>query len=297
MLSMDALTRSDIPHLKLLHRGKVRDVYDVGADRLLIVATDRLSAFDVVLPDPIPGKGAILTQLSDFWFAKTRHIIANHLLEQDASSLFDDPAQRLLYGARSVLAKKLRPVPIEAVVRGYLAGSAWQEYQASGTACGMRLPQGLRQSERLPEPLFTPSTKAAAGAHDQNISLAECVALIGETLTEEICEAALRIYRLARDYALGKGILVADTKLEFGLDAQNRLWVMDEMLTPDSSRFWSADEYRPGSSPPSFDKQIVRDWLNASGWNKQAPGPKLPQDVISETRQRYLAIRDRLMGS
>ena len=281
------LLRSDLPGLELLHRGKVRDVYALPGQRLLIVASDRLSAFDVVLPDPIPGKGEMLTQISNFWFARTAHLVPNHLTGVAVDAVLPADADPALYARRAIVARRLRPVPVEAIARGYLIGSGWKDYQASGQVSGIRLPAGLRQAERLPEPIFTPSTKAAAGAHDENIGFDALVAAVGGDLAERVRAATLSIYRHAAEYAAARGILIADTKLEFGLDADGTLRVMDEMLTPDSSRFWPADQYRPGGSPPSYDKQFVRDYLETLDWNKQAPGPRLPTHVIEGTAARY----------
>ena len=281
------LLRSDLPGLELLHRGKVRDVYALPGQRLLIVASDRLSAFDVVLPDPIPGKGEMLTQISNFWFARTAHLVPNHLTGVAVDAVLPADADPALYARRAIVARRLRPVPVEAIARGYLIGSGWKDYQASGQVSGIRLPAGLRQAERLPEPIFTPSTKAAAGAHDENIGFDALVAAVGADLAERVRAATLSIYRHAAEYAAARGILIADTKLEFGLDADGTLRVMDEMLTPDSSRFWPADQYRPGGSPPSYDKQFVRDYLETLDWNKQAPGPRLPTHVIEGTAARY----------
>ncbi len=288
------LHTSDLPGLTLLHRGKVRDVYALDAARLLMVATDRLSAFDVVLPDAIPGKGEVLTQLSNFWFAKTAHLIPNHLLDMDVTSVLPTGVDVDLYRLRSVVARRLKPLPVEAVARGYLIGSGWKDYRTSGSICGIALPAGLRQAERLPEPIFTPSSKAAVGEHDENIGFDRVVALIGGELAEQVREATLSIYRFAADFAAQRGILIADTKLEFGLDEDGSLRVMDEMLTPDSSRFWPADQYQVGTSPPSYDKQFVRDWLETQDWNKTAPGPRLPEAVIAGTHQRYAEALQRL---
>ena len=281
------LLRSDLPGLELLHRGKVRDVYALPGQRLLIVASDRLSAFDVVLPDPIPGKGEMLTQISNFWFARTAHLVPNHLTGVAVDAVLPADADPALYARRAIVARRLRPVPVEAIARGYLIGSGWKDYQASGQVSGIRLPAGLRQAERLPEPIFTPSTKAAAGAHDENIGFDALVAAVGADLAERVRAATLSIYRHAAEYAAARGILIADTKLEFGLDADGTLRVMDEMLTPDSSRFWPADQYRPGGGPPSYDKQFVRDYLETLDWNKHAPGPHLPTHVIEGTAARY----------
>jgi len=288
------LHQSALPGLDLIHRGKVRDVYALSPRELLIVATDRLSAFDVVLPDPIPGKGEMLCQISNFWFGKTAHLMPNHLLDTPLISVLPPGTEVKLYSRRSVVTKRLKPVPIEAIARGYLIGSGWKDYQASGKLCGIALPAGLRQAEKLAEPIFTPSTKAAVGTHDENIGFDQVVATVGADLAEQVRDATLKIYRFAADYAAARGILVADTKLEFGTDENGRLFVMDEMLTPDSSRFWPADQYKVGSSPPSFDKQFVRDYLETLDWNKTAPGPRLPQSVIEGTAAKYAEALRRL---
>ncbi len=290
------LHTSDLPGLELLHRGKVRDVYALDDARLLMVATDRLSAFDVVLPDPIPGKGEVLTRMSNFWFARTAQLMPNHLLDATPESVLPAGVDVALYRDRSVVARRLRAFPVEAVVRGYLIGSGWKDYLATGAVCGITLPAGLRQAERLPEPIFTPSSKAAVGDHDENIGFDRVVELIGGELAEQVREATLAIYRFAAAYAEARGILIADTKLEFGVDHDGTLRVMDEMLTPDSSRFWPADEYRVGISPPSYDKQFVRDYLETLDWNKTAPGPSLPDAVIRGTLQRYAEALERLTG-
>ncbi|MDR2011972.1 MAG: phosphoribosylaminoimidazolesuccinocarboxamide synthase [Rhodanobacter sp.] len=290
------LSQSYLPGLELIHRGKVRDVYALNADELLIVASDRLSAFDVVLPDPIPGKGEMLCQMSNVWFGKTAHLVPNHLTGRPVAQVLPPGTDAALYVKRSVVAKRLKPVPVEAIARGYLIGSGWKDYQATGSLCGITLPAGLRQAEKLPQPIFTPSTKAAAGAHDQNISLDQVVAAIGAELAEQVREATLKIYAFAARYAAERGILIADTKFEFGTDANGKLYVMDEMLTPDSSRFWPADQYRAGISPPSYDKQFVRDYLETLDWNKTAPGPRLPATVIAETAAKYAEALQRLAG-
>jgi len=290
------LHQSNLPELNLIHRGKVRDVYALSERELLIVATDRLSAFDVVLPDPIPGKGEMLCQISNFWFDKTAHLMPNHLTGQAVAGVLPAGVDAALYARRSVVAKRLKAVPVEAIARGYLIGSGWKDYQASGALCGIRLPPGLRQAERLPQPIFTPSTKAAAGAHDENIGFDQVVALIGADLAERVRAATLDIYTFAAAYAAERGIIIADTKFEFGTDVDGRLYVMDEMLTPDSSRFWPADQYRTGISPPSYDKQFVRDYLETLDWNKQAPGPQLPASVIDGTAAKYAEALKRLAG-
>ena len=282
-----ALLQSELPGLELLHRGKVRDVYALPGERLLIVATDRLSAFDVVLPDPIPGKGEMLTQISNFWFGKTAHLVPNHLTGTPVAEVLPAGVDPALYAKRAVVVKRLQPVPIEAIARGYLAGSGWKDYQASGALCGITLPAGLAQAQQLPEPIFTPSTKAPKGTHDENIGYDAMVAEVGADLAAKVRDATLALYKFAAVYAAERGILISDTKFEFGTDAAGKLYVMDEMLTPDSSRFWPADEYRTGISPPSYDKQFVRDYLETLDWNKRAPGPKLPRDVIDRTRAKY----------
>ena len=300
------LLESDLPGLALRHRGKVRDVFDLppGPDgsghgagpRLLIVATDRLSAFDVVLPDPIPGKGEMLCQISNFWFERTEHLVPNHLTGIDVASVLPSGVDARLYAKRAVVTKKLKPVPVEAIARGYLIGSGWKDYQRTGRVSGITLPDGLRQAEQLPQPIFTPSTKAAVGDHDENIDFDTMVRAIGAELAEQVRDATLRLYAFARDYAAQRGIILADTKFEFGTDADGRLYVMDEMLTPDSSRYWPADEYQVGTSPPSFDKQFVRDYLETLDWNKTAPGPHLPAGVIERTRAKYAEALQRLAG-
>ena len=290
------LVRSDLPGLDLIHRGKVRDVYALPGERLLIVATDRLSAFDVVLPDPIPGKGEMLCQISNFWFAETARLMPNHLTGAAVAEVLPAGTDLALYRRRAVVAKRLKPVPVEAIARGYLIGSGWKDYQATGRVSGIRLPAGLRQAEQLPEPIFTPSTKAALGSHDENIGFDRMVAEVGAELAEQVRAATLAIYRHAAAYAAARGILIADTKFEFGTDAAGRLHVMDEMLTPDSSRFWPADTWRVGSSPPSYDKQFVRDYLERIGWNKQPPGPSLPREVIDGTAAKYAEALQKLAG-
>ena len=288
------LHSSHLPGLVLLHQGKVRDVFDLPGQRLLMVASDRLSAFDVVLPDPIPAKGEMLCQISNFWFDKTAHLIPNHLTHEPVAAVLPSGVDPALYTQRSVVVKKLRPVPVEAIARGYLIGSGWKDYQRSGQVCGIALPAGLRQAEQLPAPIFTPSTKAAAGDHDENVSFDAVVSLIGSDLAEKVRDATLMVYRFAAAHAAQRGILIADTKLEFGLDEAGALHVMDEMLTPDSSRFWPADSYAVGSSPPSYDKQFVRDYLETLSWNKTAPGPHVPAAIIAATRAKYAEALSRL---
>ncbi|HET6619841.1 MAG TPA: phosphoribosylaminoimidazolesuccinocarboxamide synthase [Dongiaceae bacterium] len=281
------LLQADLPGLDLLYRGKVRDVFALPGNRLLIVATDRLSAFDVVLPDPIPGKGEMLTQMSSFWFGKTAHIMQNHLLWTPPADVLPRGTNPALHAKRAVVARQLKPLPVEAIARGYLIGSGWKDYQATGALCGIRLSGGLRQAEQLPQPIFTPSTKAAAGDHDENVTFDAVVAKIGGDLAEQVRAATLAIYKWAAAHAAERGILIADTKLEFGTDDDGRLYVMDEMLTPDSSRFWPADLYRVGVSPPSYDKQFVRDYLETLDWNKKAPGPHIPPEIIAGTAAKY----------
>ena len=290
------MQQSDIKSLPFLHRGKVRDIYAVGDDKLLVVQTDRLSAFDVILPNPIPGKGEVLTEMSNFWLNKLQHVIPNHLTGIDPESVVGTDADRAQVRGRAFVAKKLKPLPIEAIVRGYLVGSGWKDYQKTGKVCGIALPAGLREAEKLPQPLFTPSTKAAVGEHDENISFAQAVELLGEARAKEVRDATLALYVEAADYAATRGIIIADTKFEFGVDGAGKLYLIDEALTPDSSRFWPADQYRVGSNPPSFDKQFVRDWLEASGWNKRAPAPEIPADVLRKTADKYREVLVRLTG-
>ena len=291
----DALFETSIRSLPLLHKGKVRDIYAVDAQRMLIVTTDRLSAFDVVMPTPIPGKGKVLTAVSNFWFDRLKAILPNHLTG-DAPETVVAPAERDQVAGRAVVVKRLQALPVEAIVRGYLVGSGWADYQRTGQVCGIALPSGLQQAERLPRPLFTPSTKAAVGEHDENIDFAQCEALLGKEMAAQVRDAAIALYSAAAEYALTRGIIIADTKFEFGLDAAGRLTLIDEALTPDSSRFWPVDEYSVGSNPPSFDKQYVRDWLTESGWNKQPPGPELPAEVVQKTAQKYAEAVRRLLG-
>jgi phosphoribosylaminoimidazole-succinocarboxamide synthase len=280
--------------LELLHRGKVRDVYALDAQRMLIVTSDRLSAFDVVLPDPIPDKGRVLTEISNFWFARTRHIVQNHLTGLAVADFVRDPDERAMLLHRAIVVRRLRALPVEAVVRGYVIGSGWKEYQAAGGICGIALPKGLRQADRLPEPIFTPATKAAVGEHDENVSFETIAATIGADLAAKVRSTALAIYAFAAEHARTRGIIIADTKFEFGVDDAGELVLIDEVLTPDSSRFWPADRYAPGQSPPSFDKQYVRDYLETLTWNKKAPGPKLPTEVIEKTAANYREALARL---
>jgi phosphoribosylaminoimidazole-succinocarboxamide synthase len=290
------LPQSNLPGLELIHRGKVRDVYALDEQRLLMVATDRLSAFDVVLPSPIPGKGEMLTQISNFWFGKTAHLIPNHLLDVPLAEVLPPGTNLALYAKRAVVTRRLKPVPVEAIARGYLIGSGWKDYQKTGAVCGIALPAGLKQAQQLPEPIFTPSTKAAVGDHDENVSFDVMVGKVGRELAEKVRDATLAIYRWAATYAAERGIILADTKFEFGTDADGKLYVMDEMLTPDSTRYWPADSYQVGISPPSYDKQFVRDWLEAQGWNKTPPGPVIPDEVIARTAAKYAEALQRLAG-
>ncbi len=289
------LYESTIRSLPLLGRGKVRDIYALGDDRLLIVTSDRLSAFDVVLPDPIPRKGQVLTELANFWFDRLADVIPNQLTGIDPASVVA-PTERDQVQGRALVVKRLKPLPIEAVVRGYIIGGGWKDYLATGAICGIRLQPGLQQAAKLPEPIFTPSTKAELGTHDENIDFAACERLVGAELAAKVRDTAIRLYTEARDYAAGRGILIADTKFEFGLDATGTLHLIDEALTPDSSRFWPADSYRVGISPPSFDKQFVRDYLETLDWKKQPPGPHLPADVIAKTTAKYVEAFERLTG-
>lgn len=282
-----ALYESRLSELTLISQGKVRDIYAVDDEHLLIVTTDRMSAFDVVLPDPIPGKGEVLTKMSNFWFARTADIVPNHLADRPLDTIVTDPAERGQIASRATVARRLEPLPIEAVVRGYLIGSGWKDYRASGAVCGIELPSGLEQAEQLPEPIFTPATKAEVGEHDENISFADVENLIGGAMARRVRDLALRIYSEGASYAARRGIIVADTKFEFGLDRDGGLYLIDEVLTPDSSRFWPAEQYRTGISPPSFDKQFLRDYLETLGWDKKAPGPTLPPEIATQTAEKY----------
>jgi phosphoribosylaminoimidazole-succinocarboxamide synthase len=294
-MTPEAIQETRLRSLPLLHRGKVRDLYAVDDERLLVVQTDRLSAFDVILPTPVPGKGRILTAVSNFWFAKLAHIIPNHLTGIDPESVVA-PEERPQVAGRAFVVRRLKPLPIEAIVRGYVAGSGWKDYRSTGAICGIELPPGLQEASRLPEPIFTPSTKAPKGTHDENITFAEAERLLGVARAAEVRDAAIRLYREAADYAATRGIIIADTKFEFGTDAAGKLYLIDEALTPDSSRFWPKDQYRVGISPPSFDKQFVRDWLEAQRWNKQPPAPALPADVLAKTAAKYEEAARMLMG-
>ncbi len=280
----------------LIHQGKVRDSFAIDDKHMLIVASDRLSAFDVVLPDPIPGKGEILTRISNFWFKRTAAIIPNHLSGIEVADVIDDPELVEMLRDRAVVVKRLKPIPLEAIVRGYLIGSGWKDYLESGSICNIALPQGLRQADRLPEVIFTPSNKAAAGQHDVNIDFEETARLIGSPLAEQVRDISIKIYQHAVEHAAARGIVIADTKFEFGLDEDGQLRLMDEVLTPDSSRFWPEESYRPGASPPSYDKQYVRDYLETLDWDKKPPGPKLPANVIEATAAKYREAFERLTG-
>lgn len=290
------LLETSIQSLKRIHQGKVRDIYDIDANTMLLVSTDRLSAFDVILPTGIANKGAMLTQMANFWFEKLKDVVPNHLTGIDPNTVVTDPAEQAQLGSRAVVVKKLKALPIEAIVRGYLVGSGWKEYKAKGTVCGISLPAGLQEASKLPTPLFTPSSKAAAGEHDENITLQQTADLIGADMAAQVAKVAIALYSKAAEYALTRGIIIADTKFEFGLDAHGVLHVMDEVLTPDSSRFWPADSYAIGSNPPSYDKQFVRDWLETTGWNKVAPGPALPAEVAQKTSEKYMEAFERLTG-
>ena len=279
---------TELKNLELVAKGKVRDIYAVDSDHLLIVTTDRMSAFDVVLPNPIPGKGEVLTQLSEFWFEKTQSIVSNHMTDDlELVDLLDNPDQLDYFSKRSMIVKRLNPLPIEAVVRGYLIGSGWKDYQATGSVCGIQLEEGLQMAQKLPEPIYTPATKAEVGEHDENISYEKTVDLIGEELANRVRQIAIDIYNFGVNHAREKGIIIADTKFEFGLDGDGELYLIDEVLTPDSSRFWAIENYELGSSPPSFDKQYLRDYLETLDWDKTAPGPDLPQEVIDNTASKY----------
>ena len=279
---------TELKNLELVAKGKVRDIYAVDSDHLLIVTTDRMSAFDVVLPNPIPGKGEVLTQLSEFWFEKTQSIVSNHMTDDlELVDLLDSPDQLDYFSKRSMIVKRLNPLPIEAVVRGYLIGSGWKDYQATGSVCGIELEEGLQMAQKLPEPIYTPATKAEVGEHDENISYEKTIDLIGEELANRVRQIAIDIYNFGVNHAREKGIIIADTKFEFGLDSDGELYLIDEVLTPDSSRFWAIENYELGSSPPSFDKQYLRDYLETLDWDKTAPGPELPQEVIDNTASKY----------
>ncbi len=292
-----SLYESDLKSLPLVYRGKVRDIYGAGDDKLLIVTTDRLSAFDVIMPEPIPGKGAVLTAVSNFWFARTRNVVPNHLVDLSLEQVLPDPAERAQVEGRAIVVRKLKALSVEAIVRGYLIGSGWKDYQKTGAVCGIQLPAGLRMADRLPEPIYTPSTKAELGTHDENIAFDTTVKLLGRDIAGQVRDVSIAIYKEAAVYALERGIIIADTKFEFGLDEASKLVLIDEALTPDSSRFWPVDEYQPGVSPPSFDKQFVRDYLETLDWDKTPPGPTLPAEVTEKTAAKYREAQRRLTGS
>jgi phosphoribosylaminoimidazole-succinocarboxamide synthase len=294
MNSPESVYETALSSLPLRARGKVRDIYDIDAERMLIVTTDRISAFDCILPDPIPGKGRVLTAVSNFWFGKLGHVVPNHLAGLSLADVLKDPAERAQVQGRAIVVKKLKALPVEAVVRGYLIGSGWKDYQATGAVCGIPLPAGLRQAEKLPEAIFTPSTKAELGRHDENISFDSAAGTLGRELAEQVRDVSLELYTEAAAYALERGIIIADTKFEFGLDEAGTLYLIDEVLTPDSSRFWPVDQYRVGISPPSFDKQFVRDYLESLDWNKQPPAPHLPAEVMARTAEKYREAEERL---
>ena len=296
MTNADVLFESSIPELPLIGRGKVRDIYSVDDNHLLLVTTDRLSAYDVVMPDPVPGKGEVLTRLSLFWFRMMSDIIENQLTDLDVADVVRDAGLQEQLRKRALVVKRLKPLPIEAVVRGYLIGSGWKDYQETGKVCGIDLPDGLQQAEKLPQTLFTPAYKAEAGQHDENISFDKVTELVGEKLATRVRDIAIRIYERASAYAMKRGIIIADTKFEFGTDEQGRLYIIDEMLTPDSSRFWPVDGYAVGISPPSFDKQFVRDYLETLDWDKTPPGPDLPADILEKTAAKYREALTRLTG-
>ncbi|MBT8107303.1 MAG: phosphoribosylaminoimidazolesuccinocarboxamide synthase [Gammaproteobacteria bacterium] len=297
MITSDALFESAVPDLPLIGRGKVRDIYSVDDQHLLLVTTDRLSAYDVVMPDPVPGKGEVLTQISLFWFRMMADIIDNQLTDLSVADIVKDTEIQEQLQTRALVVKRLKPLPVEAVVRGYLIGSGWSDYQATGQVCGIDLPSGLRQAEKLPETLFTPAYKAEAGEHDENISFDKVVELVGEKMAERVRNISIRIYERAAAYALQRGIIIADTKFEFGTDEQGRLYLIDEVLTPDSSRFWPVDAYQVGISPPSFDKQFVRDYLETLDWDKTAPGPDLPAAILEKSAEKYREAYKRLTAA
>ena len=297
MNTTNALYESSLPHLKLLARGKVRDMYEIDDQHLLIVTSDRMSAFDVILPDPIPGKGQVLTRVSNFWFHRMRHIIDNHLSDDlTLADVIPDSQLRQQVEGRAIIVKRLKPLPVEAIVRGYLIGSGWKDYQATGKVCGIELPEGLQQAQQLPEAIYTPSSKAEVGVHDENISYAETVKLMGADIAAQVRDVSIQLYTQAAEYAKQRGIIIADTKFEFGLDDTGKLYLIDEALTPDSSRFWPVEQYQVGISPPSFDKQYLRDYLETLDWNKTAPGPKLPEQVSQQCSAKYQEAELKLIG-
>jgi phosphoribosylaminoimidazole-succinocarboxamide synthase len=296
-MTQQALFESDLPQLQLLNRGKVRDIYAVDDEHMLIVASDRLSAFDVVLPQPIPGKGEVLTRVSNFWFNRTRGLIPNHLSDIPLQEVVPDASQRAALGDRALVVKRLKSLPVEAIVRGYIIGSGWKDYQKSGAVCGIALPPGLRMADKLPEAIYTPSSKAEVGEHDVNVDFDHTVGLLGREMAQQVRDTSLRIYTECADYARERGIIIADTKFEFGTDKEGNLVLIDEVLTPDSSRFWPVDQYQPGISPPSFDKQFVRDYLETLDWDKTPPGPELPAEIIEKTAAKYAEAEHRLTSA
>lgn len=297
MNAPQALYESSLTSLKLRARGKVRDIYDIDDQTMLIVSTDRLSAFDVILPEPIPGKGLVLTRVSNFWFEKLKDVIPNHLLDIPLEQILPDPKERMQVEGRAIVVKKCQPLPVEAIVRGYLIGSGWKDYQKTGAVCGIALPEGLQQAQQLSRAIFTPSTKAGVAEHDENISFAQTVELLGQKVAEKVRDASITLYTKAAEYARRRGIIIADTKFEFGLDKTGTLCLIDEVLTPDSSRFWPAEQYQVGISPPSFDKQYIRDYLETLNWNKTAPGPMLPEEVRNYCAEKYREAEVKLTQS
>jgi phosphoribosylaminoimidazole-succinocarboxamide synthase len=296
-MNVSTVFETNITSLPLIHRGKVRDIYEVDDAHMLIITTDRVSAFDVILPTPIPGKGAILTQVSNFWFKRLEHIVPNHLSSLNLAEVLPDAEERAQAEGRSIIVRRLKALPVEAIVRGYLIGSGWKDYQATGAVCGIQLPEGLQLADQLPHPIFTPSTKAEVGDHDINVDFRHTVKLLGEDIATQLREISLRLYEEAAGYARERGIIIADTKFEFGLDTEDNVILIDEALTPDSSRFWPADQYQPGISPPSFDKQFVRDYLETLDWDKTAPGPELPDDIVQQTAMKYREALTRLTSN
>ncbi|RKZ61147.1 MAG: phosphoribosylaminoimidazolesuccinocarboxamide synthase [Gammaproteobacteria bacterium] len=291
----NTLHTSHIKSLALLHSGKVRDIYDIDEQHMLIVTTDRISAFDVIMPTPVNGKGIILNQVTQFWMDKLSHIIPNQMCDLKLEDVLPDEAERAEVASHAMIVKKLKALPVEAIVRGYIIGSGWKDYQATGTVCGIELPEKLQLADKLPEPIYTPSTKAAVGAHDENIDYTQSIELLGEDIARQVRDVSLQLYKEAADYALQRGIIIADTKFEFGLDKEGQLTLIDEVLTPDSSRFWPEDKYHPGSSPVSFDKQFVRDYLETLDWSKTAPGPELPDSIVTKTAEKYEYAKKLLM--
>ena len=294
---MTTLLKTTIQSLPFLHRGKVRDIYAVGEDKLLVIQTDRLSAFDVILDDPIPGKGEVLTAVSNFWFEKLGHLVPNHMTGIAAETVVSGDAERAQVRGRAMVVKKFKPLTIEAIVRGYIIGSGWKDYQATGAISGIALPPGLQEAQKLPQTIFTPSTKAPAGTHDENITYAEAEASVGADVARQVRDAAIMLYTTAAEYAARRGIIIADTKFEFGTDGDGKVYLIDEILTPDSSRFWPTAQYQVGMSPPSFDKQFVRDWLEKQPWNKKAPAPRLPPEIIAKTAEKYREALRMLAGT